>query len=168
MCRESLCLRYARARLQPCVVRVRHRHSSYGLMRQTIFLLWTSVVPRRIDLCRLLSAPAGKWPFPTLSPPNLPHVSGTLPRWPFLVHLSVASQKSTGLLPLDKGSATTIPHAAYSAWNSISRLYSFLSVQTRIFANHAVRSYPGAYAHPADRGIVARATAGMLPSQTPS
>ena len=41
------------------------------------------------------------------------------------------------------------------------------NVQTRTFANHAVRSHPGAHASRADRGIVARATAGMLPSQTP-
>ena len=40
-------------------------------------------------------------------------------------------------------------------------------VQTHTFANHAVRSHPDAHASRADRGIVARATAGMLPSQSP-
>ncbi len=40
---------------------------SYWLMRQTKTLLTTSVVPISTSLCRLLRAPAGRWPFPTLS-----------------------------------------------------------------------------------------------------
>ncbi len=42
-------------------------HRSSWLMRQTIILTPTSVVPISICLCRLLRAPAGRWPFPTLS-----------------------------------------------------------------------------------------------------
>ena len=42
-------------------------HRSYRLMRQTKTLLPTSVVPSSTDLRRLLRAPAGSWPFPTLS-----------------------------------------------------------------------------------------------------
>ena len=41
------------------------------LMRQTKFLLPTSVVPSSAGLCRLRSAPAGRWPFPTLSPQSV-------------------------------------------------------------------------------------------------
>ena len=36
-------------------------------MRQTKSLSLTSAVPLTAGLCRLLSAPAGRWPFPTLS-----------------------------------------------------------------------------------------------------
>ena len=42
-------------------------HSSYWLMRQTIILMPTSVIPISAGPCRLLRAPAGRWSFPTLS-----------------------------------------------------------------------------------------------------
>jgi hypothetical protein len=37
--------------------------------------------PRSVGPCRLLPAPAGRWPFPTLSPQVFPRVPGPLPRW---------------------------------------------------------------------------------------
>jgi hypothetical protein len=36
--------------------------------------------PWSMGLCRLSPAPAGRWPFPTLSPPVFPQVPGPLPR----------------------------------------------------------------------------------------
>ena len=42
-------------------------HRSYRPMRQTKTLLPTSVALSSTDLCRLRRAPAGSWPFPTLS-----------------------------------------------------------------------------------------------------
>ncbi len=46
-------------------------HSSYWLMRQTKTLSPASLVTIPVSLRRLLSAPAGRWPFPTLSPQSL-------------------------------------------------------------------------------------------------
>ena len=54
---------------------------SYGLMRQTNSLPPPSVVPRLAGLCRLLPAPAGRWPFPTLSLRIFPWMLGPVPRW---------------------------------------------------------------------------------------
>jgi len=42
-------------------------HCSYGPMRQTSILPAPRVAPCPLGLCRLLRAPAGCWPFPTLS-----------------------------------------------------------------------------------------------------
>ena len=55
--------------------------------------------------CRLLSAPAGSWTFPVLSPQFFPWVSGPLPRWASLVLLPVSSQGNIGLLQTLTGSA---------------------------------------------------------------
>jgi hypothetical protein len=54
---------------------------SYDLMRQTKTLPPPPVVPWSAGLCRLLPAPAGKWPFPTLSLRIFPWALGPLPRW---------------------------------------------------------------------------------------
>ena len=55
-------------------------HSSYGLMRRAYSLPQPLVYPRAVDLCRLLPAPAGNRPFPTLSLRVLPKMPGPLPR----------------------------------------------------------------------------------------
>jgi hypothetical protein len=57
-------------------------HRSYWLMRQTVALLSPLAAPLAPGLCRLLSAPAAQRPFPSLSPPIFPYVSGPLLRWP--------------------------------------------------------------------------------------
>ncbi len=88
MCREPLCPQS----VLPLVVRrlALHRkalpplHRSYGLMGQTCspsralrrggrakYLPLTSVVPISAGPCRLSSVPAGRWPFPALSPQSL-------------------------------------------------------------------------------------------------
>ena len=65
-------------------------HRSYGLMRQSSTLLVPRWYPRTPGLCRLLSAPAGRRTFPTLSLRIFPCVLGPLPRrlvwciYPFL------------------------------------------------------------------------------------
>jgi hypothetical protein len=46
-------------------------HRSYGLMRQTNILYSTSPLAILSSLRRLPLAPAGSWPFPTLSPQSL-------------------------------------------------------------------------------------------------
>src|SRR4030042_1939408 len=42
-------------------------HRSYGLMRQAPILPPPRLSPRLVGLCQLSPAPAGWWPFPTLS-----------------------------------------------------------------------------------------------------
>ena len=70
-CPEPLCSHQVLPRTTRCLA-PRQRalpllHRSYELMRQTKTLLPASVVPPPASLCRLLSVPAGRWPFPTLS-----------------------------------------------------------------------------------------------------
>jgi hypothetical protein len=72
MCREPLCPKpgvtcswhdvYA-----SCQKALPFLHRSYGLMRQTKTLLLPSALAWSAGLCRLSQAPAGRWPFPTLS-----------------------------------------------------------------------------------------------------
>ena len=65
-------------------------HRSYGPMRQTNPLPPPPSLPGSAGLCRLLSAPAGGWPFPTLSLRVFPWMQGPVPRrlagclYPFL------------------------------------------------------------------------------------
>ena len=54
-------------RLPPHRKTLPFHHRSYGLMRQTKILLSTSPFAISKGLCRLPLAPAGIWPFPTLS-----------------------------------------------------------------------------------------------------
>lgn len=51
-----------------------------GSCARPVALHPASAAPRSVGLCRLLPAPAGHRPFPTLSLPILPCVSGPLPR----------------------------------------------------------------------------------------
>ena len=68
---HTLCAAASPAQWRESMRRVRERSPllrSYRLMRQTKVLLSPSVFPIATGLCRLLSVPAGRWPFPTLSP----------------------------------------------------------------------------------------------------
>ena len=71
MCREPLCPKQAlpglAGRLASCQKALPFLHRSYGLMRQTKTLLLLSASAWSAGLCRLPQAPAGRWPFPTLS-----------------------------------------------------------------------------------------------------
>ena len=55
-------------------------HRSYELMRQTKFLPVASARLIPLSLCRLLSVPAARWPFPALAPQLFPQMPGPLPR----------------------------------------------------------------------------------------
>ena len=82
-CPEPLCLhpgvtRFEGRRLAPPRQALPHLLRSDGLMRQTFALLPPLVIPPAKGLCRLLPAPAAQRPFPTLSLPIFPHVSGPL------------------------------------------------------------------------------------------
>jgi len=56
-----------------------------------------SVQPYRVGLCRLLPAPAGRRPFPTLSPRVFPWMPRPMPRWVVKVHVPVSSFHDNGL-----------------------------------------------------------------------
>ena len=92
------------------------------------------------SLCRLLRAPAGRRPFPTLSLRILPCVLGPLPRrllrciYPFLPPRHRPSPRS------DRVGAPQSPCSDFST-APFSRLQSFLDVQARKFAHHPGRSY---------------------------
>lgn len=99
-----------------------------------------SVVPSTPGLCRLLSAPAGRRTFPTLSLRIFPCVLGPLPRrlvwctYPFLPTRQRPSPRS------DRVGAPQCPYSDFST-APFSRLQSFAYVQARRFACHPDRSY---------------------------
>ena len=67
--------------------------------------------PRSVGPCRLLPAPAGNRPFPTLSPQVFPQVPGPLPRWDPMVHSPVSSHRTSAFPWFLKG---RLPHKPYS------------------------------------------------------
>ena len=99
-----------------------------------------SVVPRSLGLCRLLSAPAGRRTFPTLSLRIFPCGLGPLPRqlveclYPFLPPRHRPSPRS------DRVGASQSPYSDFGT-APFSRLQSFLHVQAHRFARHPDRSY---------------------------
>jgi hypothetical protein len=68
--------------------------------------------PYTASLCRLSPVPAGRWPFPTLSPRVLPQVPGPLPRWDPMVHLPVPSHRTSAFPRLQEG---RLPHLIRTA-----------------------------------------------------
>ena len=90
--------------------------------------------PCYADPGRLLRAPAGRWPFPTLSPRVFPRMPGPLPR---------RLRKCTGLMPsflttafpnYSVGRRSANSHSGTSEWGGISGLQSFTNVQASRFA----------------------------------
>ena len=67
--------------------------------------------PRSAGPCRLLPAPAGNRPFPTLSPQVFPQVPGPLPRWDPMVHSPVSSHRTAAFPTFLQG---RLPHEPYS------------------------------------------------------
>ena len=98
-----------------------------------------SVIPSTPGLCRLLSAPAGRRTFPTLSLRICPCVLGPLPRrlvwcsYPFLPPRHRPSPRS------DRVGAQQSPSSDFST-APFSRLQSFLDVQAHRYARHPDRS----------------------------
>ena len=59
--------------------------------------------PYTAGLCRLSPVPAGRWPFPTLSPRVFPQVPGPLPRWDPMVHMPVPTHRTSAFPTLQEG-----------------------------------------------------------------
>ncbi len=97
-------------------------------------------LPWSAGLCRLLSAPAGGWPFPTLSLRVFPWMQGPVPRrlagclYPFL------PLRLRPSLRLNQVGAHNI-RSAISERVFLSRLQSFANVPASRFACHPDRSY---------------------------
>ena len=141
-------------------------HRSYGLMRQTKTLPPPSIYTA--GLCRLSPVPAGRWPFPTLSPQVFPQVPGPLPRWVPLVHLPVSSQRNIGLPRITNRSAShNNPHRDFST-EVFTGLQSFRYVQAPGFAHHPGRSYRSSTpVELGSRDFYFRAPHGSLPPRVP-
>ncbi len=102
-----------------------HRHRSYEPMRQTKTLPAPRISPRTRGPCRLLPAPAGRWPFPTLSLRPLRRCSD-----PYLAALLGCAcpflRRGHRSHPTGKGfDARISPHTATSVGSRVSRLQSF-------------------------------------------
>jgi hypothetical protein len=110
------------------------RHRSYEPMRQTKTLQAPRVPPCALGPCRLLPAPAGRWPFPTLSLRPLCRCSDPYPATPLgctypLLHRGQRSH------PTGNGfDARIYPHVAASAGSRISRLQSFVYLRAPTLA----------------------------------
>ena len=86
---------------------LRLRHGSYGLMRQSRYLISPLAMrPRSRCLCRLLSAPAANRTFPTLSLRIFPQVPDPMPRQVsrsafacFFLRASASPRSRVGRLP---------------------------------------------------------------------
>src|SRR5882724_988861 len=109
-------------------------------MRQSSTLPLPTGSPWTTGLCRLLSAPAGRRTFPTLSLRIFPCVLGPLPRqlveciYPFLPPRHRPSPRS------DRVGASQSPYSDFGT-APFSRLQSFLDVQAHRCAYHPGRSY---------------------------
>jgi hypothetical protein len=87
-----------------------------GSCARSIALPTASLLRSPPGLCRLLSAPAGPRPFPTLSLQILPRMSGPLPRLSSKVHLLVSSLGSSAFPEFETGRLLSfIPHSDFSA-----------------------------------------------------
>src|SRR4030095_7150897 len=98
-----------------------------------------SVAPSTPGLCRLLSAPAGRRTFPTLSLHIFPGVLGPLPRRLLRCTCPLLPPRHR---PSPRSDRVGAPHSPYSAFRTapFSRLSSFLHVQARRCARHPERS----------------------------
>ena len=113
---------------------------SYGLMRQTTPLPLHRPWPLTSGLCRLLSAPAAVWPFPTLVHAPFPACLDPYSGCPWSARSRFFPQ-GIGLPRFLSGSALGEIRRATSRRLAFSELQSFLYVQARRFARHPGRSH---------------------------
>lgn len=133
------------------------RHRSYGPMRQTKTLLAPRIPPCAPGLCRLLPAPAGRWPFPTLSPRPLRRCSDPYPATLLGCTCPLPSPR-TPVSPHGKRvrRADLPPHSNFGG-EPISRLQSFVYLRAPTLARP-----PGC----SDRDASRRAAGPFTPRRT--
>ena len=111
-----------------CCLYAQHRralpllHRSYRLMRQTKTLPPSSVVPIPIGLCRLPPAPAGNWPFPTLSLQSLRRRLDPYPAVSLRCFCSLLPRRQRPHLRRHRCGTPNYPYNAISTGNSFSGL----------------------------------------------
>ena len=133
-------------------------HRSYGPMRQTKPLLAPRIPPCARGLCRLLSAPAGRWPFPTLSLRPLRRCSDPYPAT-LLGCLCPLLDRGHRSHPTGNGfDARIYPHTATSVGSRISRLQSFDYLRAPTLARPPGCSDRGAQTRRAARPFTPRRT----------
>ena len=111
-----------------------------GSCARPVALHPSSASPCTDDLCSLLPAAAGHRPFPTLSLPILPHVSGPLLRLLPGCTRPLLPPGHWPSPPLDRVGASRHPDS-YFCRGAFSKLQSFAYVQTRKFARHSGSSH---------------------------
>ena len=116
------------------------------------------------SLCRLLPAPAGRWPFPTLSLRVLPWMLGSVPRW--LVRC-IGPLLPPRRRPSPRGSvgrrATTLPLQVTSCGNPFSQCVVISHVQASRFACHPCHPHRCEETPQGGRGVYVRAELRSLP-----
>ena len=107
---------------------------SYWLMGRTETLMTSSVVPLMSCLCRLLSVPAARRFFPTLSLQSLYRCLDPYPAVSFRCFYSFLPEKLRPHLRISKFGTPHIPYNATSTGGSISERQSFHYVKASILA----------------------------------
>lgn len=90
--------------------------------------------PRSEGLCRLLSVPAGRWPFPALSPQSLYRCLDPYHAMPLRCIYPFLPEELRPHFRIDKFGASNTRRYATSTTRSFSRLQSFLYVQAPTLA----------------------------------
>ena len=138
MCREPLCpikvLPLTAERLASRQRELPLLHRSYWLMRQAKTLSPASLVTIPVSLRRLLSAPAGRWPFPTLSPQSLHGCLDPYPVVPFRCTYPFLPGKPRPRHRREKLGTLNEPCNATSTGDPISGVQSFANVQASMLA----------------------------------
>jgi hypothetical protein len=138
---EGRCDRLSARDCNPCRRALPQLSRSYGLMRRTSILSRPRLYPCTLSLCRLLRAPAGRRPFPALSPRICLQVPGPLPRRsPWCIYSFLPMGHRPSPFPKQVGMPQK-SRATTSARRLFSGLPSFTHVQAPGFARHPGRSH---------------------------
>ena len=121
--------------------------------------------PCTAGLCRLSAVPAGRWPFPRLSPPVFPQMPGPLPRWDPMVHMPVLPTEHRPS-PYNKRVGSHTQPVQRLQYGTFTRLHSFRYVQAPRFAHHPGRSYRSPQ-ELGSRDFYFQAPHGLLPCRVP-
>jgi hypothetical protein len=139
------------------------RRRSYGLMRQTTALPAPRLAPCAQGLCRLSPVPAGRWPFPTLSPRSLRRCSDPYPAALLGCTCPLLHRGHRSHPTLDGFDARIYPHTATSVGSPISRLQSFVYLRAPTLARPPDCSHRSSADAAGRPGLSHHASPGRLP-----